>query len=117
MRGPSGTGVRAFVGDHELAERVGRMCKKVMGRAMKTMIGRNRGVGFKREKAVKGKESLREKVTPQVHGERRVDSGEGCKEMIFKRPNSSFGKIRAMVAGRLQLEGYVVFAKEGKEVL
>ena len=57
------------------------------------------------------------KKVPEISGKGRVDSSEDSDEVVLICSYGSLGEVRAMVAGRLELGGDLMHAKEVKERL
>ena len=80
---------------------------KVKRETIKAVVGRDRWIRVPRLEVVECELDMGDKAVPQVKRKGDMNRCKGGDDVILRRTNMPFGKIRTMVVRRHKLDGYI----------
>ena len=83
------------------------MSVKVKREAIKAVVGRDRWIRVPWLEVIGCELDMGDKAIPQVKRKGNMNRCKGGDDVILRRANIPFGKIRTMVVRRHKLDGYV----------
>ena len=80
---------------------------EVKREAIKAVVGRDRCIRVPGLKVVECELDVGDKAIPQVKGKGNMNRCKGGDDVILRRANVPFGKIRTMIVRRHKLDSYI----------